>query len=92
MIPYIWRIYIRFVHCLVRRREARPYLQVERDDAVATLYRWNSVAVDTRLLVVLLRCQGVIRIDMHRVAGADCVKDMRLERTMEANLQHVDTV
>ena len=75
------------------RREARPYLQVQRDDAVATVNGRNGLAVDTGLFIVLLRQRcGQIRTDLYGVTGADRIVDMRFVRTVEIDEQIVDAI
>ena len=93
VLPDIRRIYIRNIGAVISGREARPYLQVERDDAVAAEETRNGLPVYTRLLVVFLALHGgQVGADLYRVTGADRVIYMRLVGAVEIDKEVVDTI
>ena len=86
--PEIRRVLHVDIRLGVTCREARPYLQMKRDDTVTSADRRHCVAVDARLLIVSLRQRCAVEGRYHgRVSGANRIVEMRLIRTVEEHVQ-----
>ena len=77
MFPYIRRIHIRDINLLIRTI-LRPYLQVQRDHAVALVHGLKRIVIDTCFDEVLIS-------EAIRCAFADSIIHMRLVRAMILN-------
>ena len=74
-------------------REARPYLQVQDDDAVASFLCLDRIVIDARLCVVPFRQRfAVIGVYLAESSGTDGVIYMRLVGATEIDIQVVDAI
>ena len=91
--PQIRSIHIGYIHPLVAGREARPNLQMKHNHTIATVNRWDGVAVETGCFVEAFRqAITIVCIYLNRIACADGVEHMRLVCAVEIDIEVVDTI
>ena len=91
--PDVRGIHIGDVRTTDCQREARPNLQVQRDDAIATVKGRNGVVVDTGLFIEPFGQRGrQIGVYLCGVTGTYRIIDMRLIGAVEIHEQHIDAI
>ena len=91
--PDVRGIHIGDVRTTDCQREARPNLQVQRDDAIATVNGRNGVVVDTGLFIEPFGQRGrQIGVYLCGVTGTYRIIDMRLIGAVEIREQHIDAI